>query len=600
MTIQVLSSQLINQIAAGEVVERPASVVKELLENSLDSGADRIRVEVEQGGRRRICVTDNGLGMDKADLRLALTRHATSKISDLDDLEAIASMGFRGEALPSIASVSRLTLSSRTADAEHGWEVQVDQGEIGDAQPVAMNPGTRVEAHDLFFNTPARRKFLKTDRTEFRHIDQMVRRMALGRMAVGFELRNDQREVHALPPAVTEMEQDKRLAGLLGSEFLQHAMRIHNERGGMSLRGWLAAPSFNRPQADMQYCYLNGRLIRDRVVSHAIRQAYSDVLFHGRHPAYVLYLEMDPAAVDVNVHPQKSEVRFRDSGRVHGFVQAVLSDQLADARAGTATTRATDARINDGGESDSRPYRQGTDREHAGALSLQMMEQAARYQGQLAPRVEPTDRAPAAASIPPDDGTRPPPLGYAVAQIHDTYVLAQNAAGLVLVDMHAAHERITYERLKLQSAADGIQSQALLVPETVRVSSREADLAEDHQATFAELGMEIQRQGPESLVIRRVPVALQSADTAELLRDVLSDLATHGRSRRLQQYQDELLSTMACHGSVRAGRRLTLEEMNRLLRDMEATERSGQCNHGRPTWTQLSMQELDRLFMRGR
>ena len=592
MPIRILSSQLINQIAAGEVVERPASVVKELLENSLDAGSSRVRVEVEQGGRRRICVTDNGLGMGKDDLRLALTRHATSKIASLDDLEAIASMGFRGEALPSIASVSRLTLASRQAEADHGWQLQVDQGNISEAQPVAMNPGTRVEAHDLFFNTPARRKFLKTERTEFRHIDRMVRNMALGRMQTGFELRHDQREVHALPPADSEMAEDKRIAGLLGGEFLRHAMRFHSSRGDLSLAGWLGAPSFNRPQADMQYCFLNGRLIRDRVVSHAIRQAYSDVLFHGRHPAYVIYLEMDPGQVDVNVHPQKSEVRFRDSGRIHGFVQAVLGEQLADARAGQSSTRAPVPGMDPGYRDDGERTGDGS----SARLSLQMMEQAANYRsGGKQP-----DRGTVPMPQTADDGTQPPPLGYAVAQIHDTYVLAQNAAGLVLVDMHAAHERITYERLKAQHGESGIQSQALLVPETVRVSSQEADLAEEHHAVFDALGLDIQRQGPESLLIRKTPVALQNADVAELLRDVLSDLATHGRSRRLQQHQDELLSTMACHGSVRAGRRLSVAEMNALLRDMEATERSGQCNHGRPTWTQLSMRELDRLFMRGR
>ncbi|ACL71986.1 DNA mismatch repair protein MutL [Thioalkalivibrio sulfidiphilus HL-EbGr7] len=594
--------QLINQIAAGEVVERPASVVKELLENSLDAGARRIQVDVEQGGVRRIRIRDDGTGIPPDELSLALSRHATSKIASLEDLERVASLGFRGEALPSIASVSRLTLTSATPEADSGWTIQGDGGDRFEAPMPAAHPqGTTVDVKDLFFNVPARRKFLRAERTEFGHLEEVVRRIALSRFGVGFELTHNQKPGLRLPPASDEAGQLDRVAAICGEAFATQAVRIDHEAAGLRLSGWLGLPTYSRSQADLQYFYVNGRMVRDRLISHAVRQAYQDVLFHGRHPAFVLYLELDPALVDVNAHPAKHEVRFRESRLVHDFLFRSLHRVLAELRPGQAVAP---ARLETPGREPAAESRAGGDWGGAGwrpsqsGLGLRVAEVMETYASLHTPA------APAAMPMSPvmafeRQAEELPPLGYALAQLHGVYILAQNAEGLVLVDMHAAHERITYERLKRGYWGEGLKSQPLLVPATLNVSAREADRVETDAEAFSRFGFELERIGPEQLRVRAVPTLLARADTETLVRDVLADLLAHGESSRVEETVNELLAGMACHGSVRANRQLTVPEMNALLRDMEATERSGQCNHGRPTWVQLSMGQLDKLFMRG-
>jgi DNA mismatch repair protein MutL len=587
MRIQVLPSHLINQIAAGEVIERPASVVKELLENSLDAGADAIEVDIEQGGLRRIRVRDNGRGMEREDLSLALSRHATSKIATLGDLERIGSFGFRGEALPSIASVSRLRLSSAAAGATSGWSVHSEGSELTEAPaPVAHPAGTTVDVGDLFYNTPARRKFMRTEATEFRHIEQLMRRLALSCFPTALKLQHNQKAVFHLPPALTREAEEQRIARVCGQAFLEQSVHVELAAAGMAVRGWIAQPAFSRSQPDLQYFYVNHRMVRDKLVTHAVRQAYADVLYQGRHPAFVLFLDMDPAAVDVNAHPTKHEVRFRDGRLVHDFLFNTLHEALARIRPATGQPPP---------EAPARPAWPGREPAQAG-MALPVNEQIAGYAA-LHPRA--ASAAPAAAST-QDRETGEYPLGFALAQLHGVYILAQNARGLVVVDMHAAHERITYEGLKAACAAEGIRAQPLLVPLTVQVSRREADACESQQAGFAALGFEIDRGGPEQLLVRQVPALLHDTDIETLVRDVLSDLIEHGGSQRLQEAMNDILSTMACHGSVRANRRLTIEEMNALLREMERTERGGQCNHGRPTWVQMDLASLDRLFLRGR
>lgn len=606
MPIRQLPDHLVNQIAAGEVVERPASVLKEALENSLDAGARVIRVSIEQGGKRLIRVEDDGCGIEREQLVLALASHATSKIGQVEDLEAVATLGFRGEALASIASVSRLQLSARVAGTEHGWTVRPNEGRAGEPEPVAIEPGTRVEVRDLFYNVPGRRKFLRADRTEFGHIDELLKRLALGNPEVGFELRHNGKVVRSLTPATSTAAMHQRLSSVCGGEFLEHAVSVEAGAGQMGLRGWVAEPRYNRARADRQYFFVNGRMIRDRVVAHAVRQAFRDVLFHGRHPAFVLFLDLPPNAVDVNVHPQKHEVRFRDQRSVHDFLFSSLHRVLADTGVGAGALRPgadahppAEAGKSEFGSSQNRSMGmrlpsslagQGSVPEHLRAYSqlLGGSQNAGISEGGPHPGSE------------TDTDKDIPPLGFARAQLHGVYILAENAHGLVLVDMHAAHERITYERLKRGLANDGIKSQALLVPETVHVSEREADIAEQESAALAALGFECDRSGPESLTIRKVPTLLQKGDITALVKDVLSDLLADGSSSRVESEFDEVLSSMACHGSVRANRRLELPEMNALLRDMEITERSAQCNHGRPTWIQLDMQSLDRLFLRGR
>ena len=595
MRIHLLEPQLINQIAAGEVVERPASVLKELLENSLDAGSSKIEIDIEEGGRRLIRVRDNGHGIHREDLALALSRHATSKIASLEDLDRVVSMGFRGEALPSIASVSRLLVQSRTAEEASGWQVQGDGREkTADPEPVPHLPGTTIEVRDLFHNVPARRKFLRAENTEQKHLEGVVQRIALSRPEVELVVRRKRKVLYHLRPARSEAQQLERLQVLLGEPFAQQLIGFDHSAAGLRLYGWIAEPTFSRSQADLQFFFVNGRAVRDKLLAHAVRQAYQDVLYHGRYPAFVLYLELEPAAVDVNAHPAKHEVRFRESRLVHDFLFRTVHKVLADVR--PAADQPAPAPVHSmpvSGYSPEQGYRQS-------GMPLQVNEQLSHYR-----RLH--GSMPAAATAPPYEQAEPqaeaqtvPPLGFALAQLKGVYILAENEQGLVLVDMHAAHERISYEHLKRSYQDDGIRSQPLLVPLTLAVSRAEADEAEQRQAWFATLGFEIDRHGPEQLLVRQVPALLSDVDIEVLVRDVLSDCHSHGLSRRIEETINELLSTMACHGSVRANRSLTIQEMNALLRDMERTERSGQCNHGRPTWVQIGLQELDALFLRGR
>ncbi|QEI13376.1 DNA mismatch repair endonuclease MutL [Cellvibrio japonicus] len=619
--IKLLSPRLANQIAAGEVVERPSSVIKELLENSLDAGATRLDIEIEDGGIKLMRVRDNGGGIDKDDLPLALSRHATSKIYELDDLEAVATLGFRGEALASISSVARLALVSSTSEDSAGWQVVAEGRDMETQISPAPHPrGTTVEVRDLFFNTPARRKFLRSEKTEYTHLEDVVKRLALSRFDVAFNLRHNGRAIYAWRAGDSQLEQERRVAQVCGPAFMENAVFIEMERGSLRLWGWVAQPTFSRSQADLQHFYVNGRAIRDKLVSHAVRQAYQDVLYHGRHPAFVLYLELDPSTVDVNVHPTKHEVRFRDNRTVHDFIYSSLHHALAKVRPeDTLARKAADLGEDTPGiapyavsprplvegiaagefkgqgamsfaPSTSGGYRPGYTSVSPGTIREQM-----HTYGELLASAEPVT----ARALPQTPTEDIPPLGYALAQLKGIYILAENAQGLIVVDMHAAHERITYERMKAAYAHGGLQTQPLLVPESIAVSEKEADCAEQFADIFKTLGFELQRAGPETLLIRQLPVILNRAQAEQLVRDVLSDLIEHGTSERIQHHINEILATMACHGSVRANRKLTIPEMNALLRDMEATERSGQCNHGRPTWFLQSLDELDKLFMRG-
>ncbi len=599
MPIRTLPLQLVNQIAAGEVVERPASVIKELVENSLDAGARRIELEIEAGGLRACLVRDDGCGISAEELPLALARHATSKIENLQDLEHVATLGFRGEALPSIASVSRLGLISRTEDGDSGWRVEVEDGRIGNPAPAAHPRGTTVAVRDLFYNTPARRRFMRTERTEFGHIEKVARRLALSRFDVAFRLVHDGRPVFDLRPAATPEARLKRIAEVCGEAFADHALEVSHEASGLRLWGWLGLPTFSRSQPDLQYFFVNGRMIRDKLVTHALRQGYADVLFHGRQPAYVLYLEMDPALVDVNAHPTKHEVRFRDSRTIHGFLFRTVERALAGTRPGGEEAAAS-APATASVPSEAQPASPTQ-----GAMALAVAESPPLSSAGFAGAAARGGRGFAHAHdfqrpAPPPDTADMPPLGFALAQLGGIYILAQNREGLVIVDMHAAHERVLYERLKSALTDKGLAAQPLLVPVSLRVASTEADLAEEASEALSRLGFELQRRGPDVLVVRQVPAVLARSDIEALVRDVLSDLAEGGQTRRVEERINELLATMACHGSVRASRQLSVAEMNALLRDMENTERSDQCNHGRPTWTKLSLPELDKLFLRGR
>jgi DNA mismatch repair protein MutL len=580
MPIRKLPAHLVNQIAAGEVVERPASIVKELLENSLDAGAGRIRIDVEEGGLKRIRVSDDGAGIPADELPLALDAHATSKITSLEDLEAVATLGFRGEALASIASVARLTLASRAAQSDQGVEIRAENGQVHPPQPRGMPAGTIVEVEDLFFNTPARRKFVRTERTEFGHIDDFVRRLALARPETAFELFHNARAVRRLLPATDAGSLQRRVGDVCGSDFVDQALYLENQHDGLFLDGYIARPSFSRSQPDLQFFFVNGRLVRDRVIAHAVRQAYQDVLFHGRHPAFVLNLTIDPARVDVNVHPQKTEVRFRDTKQVHGFLFSTIHSALAETRPRSVAVGEREATA--APESMAPPAQRG--------LGLSVAESVARYARLSTAGGQATGQ---------DDAPQTPPLGFALAQIHGVFVLAENERGLVIVDMHAAHERIVYERLKQSWTEERVRSQQLLVPERISVSPRESRALEERLDELTRLGFDIALASPESLMIRAVPALLARGDCTALVRDVLADLTELGHSRRIDDVVDNFLSTMACHGSVRANRRLNVDEMNALLRDMEKTERSDQCNHGRPTWIQLDMKALDGLFLRG-
>ena len=602
--IALLSQRLANQIAAGEVVERPASVIKELLENSLDAGATRLDVEVDHGGVKLMRVRDEGAGIPKEDLALALNRHATSKIFALDDLEKLTTLGFRGEALASIGSVSRLAITSKSREEnlESAWKVEAEgQDMTAKLSPAAHDYGTTVEVRDLFFNTPARKKFLKTEKTEFARIDEIVKRLALSRFDVQFNLKHNQRAIHKLLAAKTEQEKQRRVAMVCGPAFVENCVFVDIEGPGLRLWGWVSLPTFSRSQADLQYFYVNGRIIRDKLVTHAVRQAYSDVLFLGRHAAFALYLELAPEAVDVNVHPTKHEVRFRDSRLVHDFLYRSLHKALADVNPSDQLATQSSENYADeklpaseyGSQSvteliqqNSFPLAQSRSGGSGFAASNAAMQNQVREQL-------------AALETSNQDGDAIPPLGYAIAQLHGIYILAQNQQGLIIVDMHAAHERITYERMKTACAREELKIQPLLVPLSIAVSQAEADCAETQREVLLSIGLELERVSAESLVVRQIPSLLRDADIEQLVRDVIADVIQHGSSDAVQSRQDELLSTMACHGSVRANRQLTVPEMNSLLRDMETTERSGQCNHGRPTWVFQSIDELDKLFLRG-
>ncbi len=626
--IRVLPDHLVNQIAAGEVVERPAAVAKELIENSLDAGCTTLDIEVEQGGIKRLRVRDDGRGIPPGQLALALTRHATSKLGGLADLEAIATLGFRGEALPSIASVSRLTLTSRTLSEGSGHEITVGpDGAPGPLRPAAHPSGTTVDVRDLFYNTPARRKFLRTDKTEFGHLEQVVRRIALANAEVSVRLRHNGRAVLDLAPTGTDPVRIRtRLDALLGQGFGEQALWLDEQAVGLRLSGWVLRPVFSRAQPDQQFFFVNGRMVRDKLVTHAVRQAFSDVLHHARHPAYVLFLELPPRLVDVNVHPTKQEVRFREGRQVHDFIFSGLHRRLASGSLGAAGgvpwTPATPDQLQVG------------ESEHArGGVQNEAPPDQRRPLSRLDPRSPPprtghlglgiADVAPGLLSIGLDfqrpavaegcapvwdsavPGTTHPvaddaPLGFALGQLGGVYLLAQNAQGLVIVDIHAAHERIGYERLKEAWGAGAIVRQPLLVPVSVHVSPREADLLEVHREFLAGLGLVIDRLDLGTLTLREVPALLRNADGEHLVRDLLSDLAVHGTSGRISEEVNRVLATMACHGAVRANRRLTLDEQNALLRAMERVERIDQCNHGRPTWVQVTMGELDRMFSRGR
>ena len=586
--IQTLPDLLISQIAAGEVVERPASVIKELVENSLDAGAQAVQIDVIAGGQKLIRIRDDGKGIDKDEIALALSRHTTSKISSLDDLEAVASLGFRGEALPSIASVARLTLCSRTADAATAWQVEADGGDVSPPKPAAHPQGTTVEVHDLFYNTPARRRFLRTERTEFNHIEKWVRRLALSRPEIAFTLTHNQRTVLQAPAAKSEEEQRQRIAKICGDAFGEQCIYLEREADGIALSGWIGLPTFNRSQPDMQYWFVNGRSVSDKTLAHAVRHAYRDVLFHGRYPAYVLNLTMDPAGVDANAHPAKHEVRFRDGRRLHGIVSQTVDVALRDTKPGghniTPIPMTRESVFNQG----SMPLQ----------TSMQSRPSSSGVRDQLAV-YRSMATAPSLADF-PEQATEVPPLGFALAQLAGVYILAENSDGLVIVDMHAAHERITYEKLKRSFDDRKLVRQPLLVPESISVAESEANLIEESGDMLAALGLVVDRAGPTTVTVREVPALLKDSDVESLLRDVLSDLSEGGHSNRIEDAGDDYLSTMACHHSVRANRLLSLDEMNALLREMEHTERADQCNHGRPTWTTVTMSELDRLFLRGR
>ena len=601
--IRLLPDTLANQIAAGEVVERPASVVKELVENALDAGARRIDIDLEEGGARLVRVRDDGGGIAPEELALAVQRHATSKIATLDDLEAVATLGFRGEALPSIASVSRFRILSRRAIDAHGHALEVEGGRDNTPVPAAQAEGTTVEVRDLFFNVPARKKFMRAERTELGHIEEWLRSLALARPDVELRVSHNGKATRRYRGGEDALIADDRLLQALGEEFTRNAIAVDHEAAGLALRGWIAQPAYNRPSADQQYLYVNGRAVRDRSIAHAVKMAYADVLYHGRQPAYVLFLELDPRRVDVNVHPAKHEVRFRDARLVHDFVYRTLKEALAETRAGMAA--APSQALSDGASPPQTSPTAGMvfDRypRPQTPLGLAVADAPAAYAALYGGADDASSPLPPAftAQAMPEEGEIPP-LGYAIAQLHGIHILAENADGLVVVDMHAAHERINYEKLKSAFDGEGLRLQPLLVPMPVAVSLREAELVEREGEALSQLGFEVVRSGEQSVLLRAVPALLAQGDPQALLRDVLADFVEHGHSPRVAEARDALLSTMACHGSVRAHRRLSVPEMNALLREMEATERSAQCNHGRPTWTRFSLAEIDRWFLRGR
>lgn len=584
MPIRQLPEHLVNQIAAGEVVERPASVVKELVENSLDAGAKAVFIELSEAGRKMIRVRDDGAGISKDELLLAMSRHATSKIARLDDLDAIASLGFRGEALPSIASVARVQLSSLAAGAELAWQIEAGDGSVGDPQPCAHPQGTTVEVRDLFYNTPGRRKFMRSERSEQQHIDKWIRRLALARPDVAFSVSQNGRVLHKFAAATDQDGRLRRVAEVCGSTFAAQAVLLERNGPDVALSGWLGLPTFNRSQPDLQFWFVNGRSISDKMLSHAARHAYRDVMFHGRYPAYVMHLSIDPAVVDANAHPAKLEIRFRDGRRVHGAVTQAMGQALAD-------TRPRD-RIN------TPVAEMAVGRAFAKGRFSQTSMRLDAVDGGTVQEV----LAPYRYAVEGDAGMVKediPPLGFAIAQLAGIYILAENSKGLVVVDMHAAHERIIYEKLKAAFEGHDVVRQPLLVPLSVSVSTGEAALVEEANDVFDRLGLDVARTGPSTVMVREVPALLKHSDSEALVRDILSDLQESDLSNRVEERSHELLATMACHHSLRARRSMTLPEMNALLRQMEATDKSDQCNHGRPTWTTVSLRDLDRLFLRG-
>lgn len=558
MLIHILEETLVDQIAAGEVIERPASVVKELVENALDAGALHLTIDVEHGGIRLIRVRDDGHGIAFAELPLALARHATSKIASLADLERVTTLGFRGEALPSIASVSTLRLSSRAQGAAEAAEIVSAEGRTGTAAPSSHPPGTTIEVRDLFHKVPARRKFLRAEATEFQHVLRTVTRLALSRFDVAFTLTHNRREQFSLPRTDGRREREARIARLVGADFVANSRYLAHAQAGFALEGWIGLPSQSRAQPDRQFLFVNGRMVRDRLLAGAARLGYRDVSHGGRHPCWLLYLSLDPMQVDVNAHPQKLEVRFRDSRGVHDFLFRTIERALAEAG-------------------------------HA-AEGVALGEPHAVYASDSS-----VSRAAASPAVSSDA-----PLGHAVAQLHGIYIVAESREGMVLVDMHAAHERILYERLKSGMNSGAGARQALLVPALLETTEADAELAEEHAEELCAAGLIVQRIGPRTLAIREVPVALAGEDVALLLGDALAELGQGGTAHRIAESQNDLLANIACRSAVRAHRQLTVPEMNALLRDMERTERSGQCSHGRPTWTRMTLAELDRIFLRGR
>ncbi len=611
--IQKLSSLLANQIAAGEVVERPASVIKELVENSLDAGATKIDLVIEQGGMRLIRVRDNGSGIYPDDLTLAVSRHATSKINNLDDLEQIMTLGFRGEALASISSVSRLDLISATGNGS-GWQVST-QGTESEPQisPAAHPIGTTVEVRDLFFNMPARRKFLRSEKTEFEHIDEVIKRVALSSFQVNFSLQHNQKLVRQYRAASSDAEFEQRVSSLCGATFIENALKISAEVAGLKCWGWIALPTFSRAQADLQYFYVNGRIVRDKLVSHAVRQAYHDVLYGNRYPAYVLFLEISPNQVDVNVHPTKHEVRFRESRLVHDFITRSIHDALESVRPGPSSVTPAPIETQSFLKNKDEQFQQKvahastknsyvTEFPKQHSMPLKVNEQMAIYGKLHEPAVyeKQAHVSPEKYHSTSEKQSDVPPLGFALAQLKGIYILAENEQGLVLVDMHAAHERVVYEQLKRNVADHKLISQPLLVPLTLLLSEREANAIEDQVEILQQIGLRLERLGPETIVVREVPDLLRDGNVEQLIRDIAADLVEHGKSTRLEEQLQHLLATMACHGAVRAHRKLTIPEMNALLRAMDTTDHSGQCNHGRPTWMHLTLSDLDKLFLRGR
>jgi len=583
MRIHELDTILSNQIAAGEVIERPASVIKELVENSLDANATQINVDVLKGGLGMIRVTDNGDGIHQDDLPLALTRHATSKIQKYEDLVNVGSLGFRGEALASIASVSRMKLSSAIENADSGFMISNGVDGSVSVKPAAHPKGTTTEVADLFYQTPARRKFMRAERTEFHHIETVMQRLALSEYDVGFSLSHNQKEVFRFSPAHQETQKEKRLAHVFGNDFLSHALNLNYETQDLKLTGWIAEPTFSRGQADMQFFYVNGRFVRDKLLSHAVREAYRDVLFHGRHPVFVLYLTIDPATVDVNVHPTKHEVRFRESQIIYSFIRRGIKEVLSTVRAGVSCAEMVEAPL----ILDSAP---------AMPVNHELPKSSPVVQQQTMPMRMTQSETVVAEQI---NAAPHQPLGYAVAQLHQTYIVAQNEKGMVLVDMHAAHERILYEKLKQQATLQAISKQQLLVPMTMMLTASELEIFDEGKEIFASLGFDIDLIGEHEVAVREIPALLKNKNLLQLIKDTLADLIVEGNSTRIESMKDHILATVACHASLRSPHQLTIPEMNAILRDMERTENSGCCNHGRPTWRQFTFTELDKCFLRG-